>query len=282
MESNPKSKFSLFQTSESILFFQGPPLKHWSSDSTSERAKIAGTFSIAEIERKTRANFPELFYLRDQETYCTEQGALRSITPLDYPSDISYKFQHAILVTAQNILENCCYQFARQWFPFEFENAGWDCAEAVELTKWTKIITECLGKLPDDAFVMGGSLSQDILASVHLLRHTAVHRLRTTARGVSRLIQRALKFTAILQDSARTMQLEELHDKIEAKIKDIEYNEYALDRGITAMLQNELDGIVPQGNDCSLEEEITALFEALPIGFVPKQEIGDYSSDEDD
>lgn len=51
------------------------------------------------------------------------------------------------------------------------------------------------------------------------------------------------------------------------KLKDIELDEYALDEGITAKLQNELDGIVPQGSDYSLEEEIAALFEMLPTSF---------------
>jgi len=203
------------------------------------------------------------------------------MTPLLYPSDIPYIFQHTILVTAQSILEKCCYEFAKHWFPSKLENAGWDCAEAVELTKWTRIISHS-EKLPSDALAAGRSLSQDVLISVDLLRHTAVHRLRTTARGVSKLIQYALKFTETLKDSTRTLELEELYRQIEAKIEETERDEYALDGGVTAMLQNKLDGIVPQGNDYSLEEEITALFEVLPTSFVPNQRLEYYSSDDDD
>jgi hypothetical protein len=195
-------------------------------------------------------NFPEPFRLRDQD--------------IQYPFDIPYQLQHAILATAQNILEKCCYDFARQWFPLELENAKWDCAEALELTKWTRLILKQSERLPSDAFATERTISQDILMSVHLLRHTAVHRLRTTARGVSKLIRYAITLTEALKYPVRTLQLEDLLREVEAEIKDKDDREYALDEGITAILQNQLDGIVPQGNECSIEEEITALFEMLP------------------
>lgn len=117
--------------------------------------------------------------------------------------------------------------------------------------------------------------------SVHLLRHTAVHRPRTAARGVSKLIQYALKFTETLKDATRTLQLEELYKQIEAKIEETEPGENALDGAVTVMLQNKPDGIVPQGNDTSLEEEITALLEVLPTSFVPNQQLEYYSSEDD-
>ena len=101
---------------------------------------------------------------------------------------------------AQNILEHCCYEYARQSFPSKLEDLGLDCAEAAELTNWTRIIIE-------HSFV--AERTKNVLTSVHLLRHTAVHRRWTTARGVSKLIQRALKFTEALNDPARTLQLEE-------------------------------------------------------------------------
>lgn len=183
---------------------------------------------------------------------------------MQYSFDIPYQLQHVILATAQNILEECCHDFARRWSPLELENAKLDCAEALELTKWTRLISKQSERLPSDAFATEGTISQDILISVHLLRHTAVHRLRTTARGVNKLIRYAIALIKALKDSTRTLQLEDLYRQVKAKIKEKEDEEYALDNGITAILQNQLDGIVPQGNECSIEEEITALFEMLP------------------
>jgi len=92
MESNHESGSS--QIFESTLFFQGPPLKSWPSDLTSQRSRKSYTIDIAEIERKTRKNFPELFHLRAGERQSTEQCTLQSMTSLLYPSDIPYKFQH--------------------------------------------------------------------------------------------------------------------------------------------------------------------------------------------
>jgi len=281
MGSNQKRPKSLFPLTKSTQFFQGPPFKRWPSDPTFQRARKPSEMEIAEIEQKTRTNFPELFYLRDRETHCTERCAIQLIAR-PYSCDISYKVQHEILVAAQSILEKCCYEFARQWFPSMLQNAGWDCAEAVELTKWTQIIMKHSQRLPSHAFEAGMTLSGDLLTFVHLLRHTAVHRLRTTARGVSQLIQYALKFTKTLKDSSRKLQLEELHREVEAKIEEMEYAECALDGGTTAMLQNELDGVVPQRNRCSFEEEITALFEELPVKFESKQQQECYSSDDDE
>lgn len=202
---------------------------------------------------------------------CTEQCLLRSTIPSLYTCDIPYKDQHSILVTAQNILEKCCYEFARQWFPLELENAGWDCAEALELTKWTRVILNYSERLPNTAFAVGRTLSQEVLISVHSLRHTAVHRLRTTGSGVTELIRCAVTFTETLKDSIRMLQLEDLYRQVKAKIKEKEDEEYALDGGITAILQNQLDGIIPQGNDCGIEEEIAALFEILPRDVEPAQ-----------
>ena len=113
-------------------------------------------------------------------------------------------------------------------------------------------------------FAIEGLLSEDILASVQLLRHTTVHRLRTTARGVRRLIQDAVTFAEALGNSMWIPQLRDLLKQVEAEIQDKENREYALDSGITAILQNQSDGIVPRWNGCNLNDEIAALFEMLP------------------
>jgi hypothetical protein len=98
---------------------------------------------------------------------------------------------------------------------------------------------------------------------MHPLRHTAVHRIRTTARGLSELIKSALNFTEALKYSIRSIHLESLYREIESRIKAMELNDYLLDEASTVIFQNELDGIVPQGESYSLEEEIEGLFEVL-------------------
>ncbi|KAB2099664.1 hypothetical protein AG0111_0g12047 [Alternaria gaisen] len=251
-----------------MLFFSGPPFKR---EFLHPRRGGAGK-STEEIEQKAKTNFPKLFQLRDPEI--TNAYSERSLTPsLLLPSDIPYQVQHALLVTTQNILEKCCYEFARKWFPFELEAIGWNCAEAVELTKWTRVILKQSEWLPREAFAFEESLSQDVLASVQLLRHTAVHRLRTTARGVRKLIRDAVTFAEALRDSIWMPQLKDLLTQVEAEIREQENKEYALDSGITAILQNQLNGVAPRWNGSNLDDEIAALFEMLPIRDLTEQNL---------
>jgi hypothetical protein len=257
MDLDQKSESKRMPTSDSVLFFSGPPFKREFIHPSMEGARK----STETIEGEANTKFPKLFQLRDPET--VDEFAERSLTPSLVSFDIPYPVQHALLVTTQNILEKCCYEFARKWFPFELEAAGWNCAEAVELTKWTRVILKHSEWLPCEAFAEG-LLSQDVLASVQLLRHTAVHRLRTTARGVRKLIRDAVTFAETLGDSVWIPQLRDLLRQVETDIKDKENKEYALDSGTTAILQHELDGIVPRWNGCNLDDELAALFEVLP------------------
>ncbi|KAH8726696.1 hypothetical protein GQ44DRAFT_771071 [Phaeosphaeriaceae sp. PMI808] len=259
MDLDQKSESKRLPTSDSMLFFACPPFKRDFLHPRREGARK----STEEIERKVKMNFPKLFQLRDPEM--TDAYSERSLAPSPLlPSDIPYQVQHALLVTTQNILEKCCYEFARKWFPLELEAIGWNCAEAVELTKWTRVILKHSEWLPREAFAVEELLSQDVLASVQRLRHTAVHRLRTTLRGVRKLIRDAVTFAEALRDSIWIPQLRDLLRRVEAEIKDKENKEYALDGGITAILQNQLDGIVLRWNNCNLDDEIAELFEMLP------------------
>jgi len=158
--------------------------------------------------------------------------------PSLYPSYLPYNVQHLILTTAQRVLEECCFKFAETWMPSLLKSHGWEYAEAVELTKWTQILTERSGSdLPMHALKLSGSSLHDILISANKLRNTAVHRLPTTARGICQLIQSAITFTEALQDPLRTAQLEELHYEIDSKIKAVELNKNVLEDGLSRELQ---------------------------------------------
>jgi hypothetical protein len=76
----------------------------------------------------------------------------------------------------------------------------WECAEAVELTKWTRALTQHCDKLPTGAIanVLEAPLN-DVLSSTNVLRHTAVHRLSTSARGIHKMIQSASKLANLQQ-----------------------------------------------------------------------------------
>jgi hypothetical protein len=158
-----------------------------------------------------------------------EGSAFQSHMPSLYPSYIPYKAQHVILNTAQRILEECCYDFARNWLPEVLTNSGWDCAEAVELTKWTRMLLKHTRTLPPQALATREANLKDAFLSTHQLRHTAVHRLPTTARGIAELVQAALVLAETLQDHRRALLLKELHREIDSKIKAMELHKNALE-----------------------------------------------------
>ena len=157
--------------------------------------------------------------------------------PSLYPSYLPYKVQHLILTTAQRVLEECCFGFAEKWLPSILRDHGWDCPAAVELTKWTRILARRSAQLPVDALKLKGPSLNEVLFSTNKLRHTAVHRLPTTARGIDQLIQSAMKLAETLSDPLRAAQLEELHCEIDSKIKAMELNKNVLEDNLSQELE---------------------------------------------
>lgn len=157
--------------------------------------------------------------------------SLKSSIPSLYPSYVPYGAQHAILTTAQTVLEECCFDFASKTIPDALSERGWDCASAVELTKWARVLHK---ELPQG---LSGVTVQSALVSTHQLRHTAVHRLRTTARGISRLLESAVGLAEALNDVARAAQLEELKSELDGKIKAMEMSKNVLEDRAAAGLE---------------------------------------------
>ncbi|KAJ3952557.1 hypothetical protein N0V92_010994 [Colletotrichum tropicale] len=157
--------------------------------------------------------------------------SLKSSIPSLYPSYVPYSAQHAILTTAQTVLEECCFDFASKTIPDALSERGWDCASAVELTKWARILHK---ELPQG---LSGATFQSALVSTHQLRHTAVHRLRTTARGIIRLLESAVGLAEALNDVARAAQLEELKSELDGKIKAMEMSKNVLEDRAAAGLE---------------------------------------------
>jgi hypothetical protein len=119
----------------------------------------------------------------------------------------------------------------------EIKSRGWECAAAVELTKWTRLLPKWASQLPDGALEMGGSDLSELLATIPKIRHTAVHRLPTTARGIGTLVNCAMRFADVLQDPLRVSQLEDLHLDIQNKTKAMELNKNALEEGLIRELR---------------------------------------------
>ncbi|EED13694.1 conserved hypothetical protein [Talaromyces stipitatus ATCC 10500] len=166
-------------------------------------------------------------------------------TPAEQPSDIISLYpmyfpchaQYVILSRVQSVLEECCFEFTRKWMPPTLEDGGWDCAAAIELTKWTTRLVKNSEKLPQHAFKLGEAPLSEVLFATHKLRHTAVHRLPATCRGVETLVKSAVSFAETLQDLLRTAQLQDLQLETDSKIKAMELNKNFLEDALSQELQ---------------------------------------------
>jgi hypothetical protein len=158
--------------------------------------------------------------------------------PSLYPVNFPYKAQHFILTTTQRLLEECCFDFTTTWLPSKLQENGWDCPEAVELTKWTKFLTKNYDLLPKESLDLGKDTTiKQVLLSTHNLRHSAVHRLPTSARGINQMVKSAARLAKTLCDPLRTAQLEELNHEVEGRIKDMELNKNFLEDKLDKELQ---------------------------------------------
>lgn len=169
----------------------------------------------------------------------TLENLATSAVPSLYPVNFPYKAQHFILTTTQRLLEECCFDFTTMWLPSKLQENGWDCPEAVELTKWTKFLTKNNDLLPKASLDLDKDTTiKQVLLSTHNLRHSAVHRLPTSARGINQMVISAARLAKTLRDPLRTAQLEELNHEVEGRIKDMELNKNFLEDKLDKELQD--------------------------------------------
>ncbi|KAF6832896.1 ubiquinol-cytochrome-c reductase cytochrome c1 [Colletotrichum plurivorum] len=139
--------------------------------------------------------------------------------PSLYPSYVPYSAQHSILNAAQR-------------------EKGWECASAVELTKWIKVFKQKLPKPPLHATAPPAGFSVEAaLFAVYPLRHTAVHRVSTTAREISSMLHSALRLAETLRDVPRAALLEELASEVDNKIKAVDLSKNVLENRATAQME---------------------------------------------
>lgn len=118
------------------------------------------------------------------------------------------------------------------------ESKGWDCAEAVELTLWTKTLVKLCDKLPADAIFNDSSISLNtVFSSTDSIRHSAVHRLSTSAHGIQKMVQCAIRLAVTLGDNTRAAILELVEAGLDRRIKDMKLNKNFLENRLDSQLQ---------------------------------------------
>jgi hypothetical protein len=114
----------------------------------------------------------------------------------------------------------------------------WDCAEAAELTKWTRTLATRCDKLPASAIDSDSEVPlKEVFSSTNVVRHTAVHRLSTSARGIHKMIHSASRLAQTLGDHLRAAELENLHLEVGSRIRDMELTKNFLENRLDEQLR---------------------------------------------
>jgi hypothetical protein len=137
-----------------------------------------------------------------------------SSIPTD-PTYLPFKLQHSILSQTQRLLEECCYDFAKKWFPSILEAHGWDAPEAVELSKWWMTFRKC--DIPAAAIAVSPGQSLSLLFNrATSIRNCAVHRRpQIPVKIVEQMVRDACLLSQALQDDSRAAQLQHWHKELE-------------------------------------------------------------------
>ncbi len=114
------------------------------------------------------------------------------------------------------------------------EARKWHEAESIELTEWTKRFSKRAGSLPPSAIKsIPGKSIDEVLFGTSTLRHSAVHRLPTSAAGILNMLSAAIVFVEALNDPKRAEKVTEIKAYLETSIEEIVQHQNLLERKLT-------------------------------------------------
>jgi paraquat-inducible protein B len=104
---------------------------------------------------------------------------------------------------------------------------NWDCAEAVELNRWT---SEFLTRRKQFAAldVKIAKPLDDLFRSIAAIRHTAVHRLRISAKSIEQYLLDAESLLTLLDDQVNLVIVGRLRRETQSIIGELERNKHIL------------------------------------------------------
>ena len=119
------------------------------------------------------------------------------------------------------------------------EARKWYDAESIELNQWTSRFSKCAKYLPPSATrpIAGKSLNQ-VLFETSKLRHSAVHRLPTSAVGILNMVKAAICFADALNDTKRAAKVEAIKQQLASSIEDIVQHQNLLERKLSDQLED--------------------------------------------
>jgi hypothetical protein len=106
--------------------------------------------------------------------------------------------------------------------PEMLQQRGWDCAESVELNRWTEEFLKSQRRLLGDQDIRK-PLDQ-LLRSIANIRHTAVHRIKVNSRGIEQFLLDAETLAKLLGDTKNTKRIAKLRRKTQAATDELQRN----------------------------------------------------------
>jgi hypothetical protein len=102
------------------------------------------------------------------------------------------------------------------------QREGWDCAEAVELNRWPRVLLTYQNEVGLAEPIDLGKPLPELLNSIVQLRHAAVHRMPLTANRVLQFIVDAETLANLLQEEDFISQLSAIRRQTQGTIEELE------------------------------------------------------------
>ncbi|CAN9443741.1 unnamed protein product [Alternaria alternata] len=209
--------------------FEVPPAQ--AEQATTTGTNIA-TSSAAAVRSAGTYKPDELLGIGDRIKIRKGKERARSSSQTQSPGSVSLPLwdQHRVLVKVQYALEKACFTFAQKRLENVLQKEGWDCAEAVELNWWPKVLLT----YPEDCNLNGlnefDKSLPNLLDSVTQLRHDTVHRVRLSSNEILQHLTDAVMFAQLLKDDECSEFISTIRRRTQDAIEELVRNKAILDR----------------------------------------------------
>lgn len=154
------------------------------------------------------------------------------------PARLPIAIQYFLLTEVQRLLEECCYNFTRQWLPNIVKQRQFDSAVAVELNRWAFIIQKNMSHVPKEAFNLKIRNSTSILQSAVKLRHIAVHRHNLPIRELHGLVDAGASMASLLKQNDIASILRRVTNDLEINMSSLEASREMTKKAAAAKLED--------------------------------------------
>ncbi|KAF5702387.1 hypothetical protein FGLOB1_9640 [Fusarium globosum] len=137
---------------------------------------------------------------------------------------LPFPTEHLLMEKLQKVLEAACYEYGVRELSSILQERHWDCPEAVELSQWA----ELLGNKGNLKRQDSDRSLKELLHSIAQIRHTAVHRLRTSSVGLQRFLADAEDLTRALGDNLYIQAIAKLNLETQSTLTELAQNKQSI------------------------------------------------------